>query len=163
MIIVLTICKDTSQFQQVFIAYHSQTWVYSRILARLHSLSGVYRWIENFQFPQHIIISHSTHNVNQPSETCNWMTASRMLQICNRLQILGPWRVFKNFWHLSFIQLVGATNQVNDALTWCNRPVKRRNIKVNFQRYDVPLCSIVGLQICDLNDMQIPFGQFKKV
>ncbi len=86
-----------------------------------------------------------------------------MLQICNRLQILGSWRVFKNFWHLSFFQLVRTTNQVNDPLTWCNRPVERRNIKVNFQRYDIPLGSIVGLQIRDLNYMQIPFGQFKKV
>ena len=116
MIIILPIGKNTSQFEQAIISYHTQTRVNRRILTRLHGLSGINGRVKNFKFPQNIIIPHPTHNINQSPETSNRVTTPRILQIRDRFQIFCPRGVLVDFGHFSFSQLICATDQVDHSV-----------------------------------------------
>ena len=148
-VIILAVGKNAAQFQKVITANRCETRVDSCIFWWFHSLGGIDWGIKNLQLLEHIIVSHTPHNVDQSSKAAYRVAASRMFQVSNGFEDFGARRILVNFRAFPFCLLVSASNQVYDSLLGSNSSVERGKIKLNPQRNNFPFGSVVRFEVSD--------------
>ncbi len=163
MIIVFPISKNPSKLEQAISTDSSQARINSSILGRLHGLSCVDARIEYLEFLQHVVISHSSYNVDQSSKASDRVAASTVLQVRDMFEGSYSRWILENLWAFSHWCLICATNEIDDAFLGGDCTMKWGNNKINFQRNNIPLNWIIVFQISNFNHMQVSFGDFKKV